>query len=76
MVCIAIFFLSVITEHGGQVNSVGGFIGALVPSAILSIITWFVKTKVFGKKSTEADPSSGQPEWVQEEEMQDESTAL
>ena len=76
MVCIAIFFLSVITEHGGQVNSVGGFIGTLVPSAILSIITWFVKVKVLGKKPTEADPSSERPERLQEEWTQDESTAL
>ena len=76
MVCIAIFFLWVITAHGGQVNSIPGFIGTLVPSAILSIITWFVKVKVLGKKPTEADPSSERPERLQEELTQDESTAL
>ena len=76
MVCLAIFLLWVITAHGGQVNSLGGFIGALVPSVILSIITWFVKVRVLGKKPTEADPSSERPERRQEELAQDESTVL
>ena len=48
-------------------NSVGGFIGTLVPSAILSIITLIVKKKVLGKKPTE-DQSSEQPREVQDED--------
>ena len=75
MVCLAIFSFMVFINGGGQVNSIPGFIGTLLPSAILSIVTWFVKTNVFGKKSTKADPSSERPEWAQEE-MQDESTGL
>ena len=72
MVCLAILLFLVINEHGGQVNSVGGFIGTLVPSAILSIITLIVKKKVLGKKPTE-DQSSEQPREVQDEETQDEN---
>ena len=73
MVCLAIRLLLIINEHGGQVNSVGGFIGTLVPSAILSIITLIVKKKVLGKKPTEADQLSEQPQEVQDEETEDEN---
>ena len=62
MVCLAIYLFLEINAQGGQVNSVVSFIGTLVPSAILSIITFFVKKKVLGKNTTEADqPSEQQP---------------
>ena len=73
VVCLVTFLFLVITAHGVQVNSVGGFIGTLVPSAILSIVTFFVKKKVLGKKPTEVDLSSEQPQEVQDEETQDET---
>jgi len=61
MICLAIFLFLNITSYGCQVN-VGSFIGTLVASAILSIITFFVKKRVLGKKPTEADqPSEQQP---------------
>ena len=66
MVCLVFRLFVLIAVHGGQVKSIPGFIGTLVPSAILSIITWFVKTKVLGK--TETNRSSEQP--------QDENTLL
>ena len=66
MVLLVISLFLLIIMQGGQVNSIPGFIGTLVPSAILSIITWFVKTKVLGK--TETNRSSEQP--------QDENTLL
>jgi len=66
MVCLVFCLFVLITVHGGQVKSILGLIGMLVPSAILSIITWFVKTKVLGK--TETNQSSEQP--------QDENTLL
>ena len=59
MVCLVFRLFVLIAVHGGQVKSIPGFIGTLVPSAILSIITWFVKTKVLGK--TETNQSSEQP---------------
>ena len=59
MVCLAIYLFLEIIAQGGQVNSVGSFIGTLVPSAILSIITFFVRKKILGKKTT--DPEADQP---------------
>ena len=47
-------------------SSVTSAITTLVPSAILSIVTWFVKTKVFGKKLTEANQSIEHAEGDQE----------
>jgi len=43
VVAPAFFLFLVITANGGQVNSVGSFIGTLVPSAILTIITFIEK---------------------------------
>ena len=71
MVCLAILLFLLFILHGGKVNSIPGFIGTLVPSAILSIITWLVKTKILGKKPTDADQPSEQPQEVQDEETQD-----
>jgi len=73
MVCLVIFMLLLITSYGAQVNSIAGFIATLVPSAIVSTITWFVKTKVLGKKPTEADQSKKQAEEIQAEEKQGEN---
>ena len=73
---LAFLLLLLTVVHGGEVNSIPAFIGTLVPSAILSIVTWLVKVKVLGKKPTEADPSSERPERLQEEVTQDDSTAL
>jgi len=46
MVCLVFRLFVLIAVHEGQVKSVPGFIGTLVPSAILSIITWYVKPKI------------------------------
>jgi len=76
MVCLAIYLFLEINRQGGQVNSVVSFIGTLVPSAILSIVTFFVKKKILGKKTTEADQSSEQPQELQDEETQGEYKLL
>ena len=66
IVWLVIFLFLLIISNGGQVNSIIGCITTLVPSAILSIVTWFVKTKVFGKKLTEANQSIEHAEGDQE----------
>jgi len=76
VVCLAIYLFLEINRKGGQVNSVVSFIGTLVPSAILSIITFFVKKKILGKKTIEADQQSEQPQELQDEEMQGEYKLL
>ena len=73
MVCLVISLFLLITSYGAQVNSIAGFIATLVPSVIVSTITWFVKTKVLGKKPTEADQSKKQAEEFQAEEKRDEN---
>lgn len=72
MICLAIFLFLIIIVYGGQVN-IGSFIGTLVASAILSIITLFVKKKVLGKKLTEADQPSEQLQELQDEETRGEN---
>ena len=67
MVWLVIFLSLLIISNGGQVNSIIGCITTLVPSAILSIVTWFVKTKVFGKKPTEVNQSIEHAEGDQED---------
>ena len=75
-VCLVISLLLLITTYGAQVNSFGGFIATLVPSVIVSIITWLVKTKVLGEKPTEADPSNKITEEVPAEEKQGEMLCI
>ena len=67
MVWLVIFLFLLIISNGGQVNSIIGCITTLVPSAILSIVTWFVKTKVFGKKPAEVNQSIEHAEGDQED---------
>ena len=42
-------------RDGVEVNGLGGFLGSLVPSIILSAVGWYVKTKFLDTK-TSADP--------------------
>jgi len=66
IVWLVIFLFQQVISNGEQLNSIIGFVTMLVPSAILSIVTWLVKTKVFGKKPTEANQSNEHTEGNQE----------
>ena len=43
-------------RDGVEVNGLGGFLGSLVPSIILSAVGWYVKTKFLDTKTSAADP--------------------
>jgi len=63
VVAPAFFLFLVITANGGQVNSVGSFIGTLVPSAILTIITFIEKrylarNQLIYSRNTNLEPPS------------------
>ena len=43
-------------RDGVEFNGLGGFLGSLIPSIILSAVGWYVKTKFLDTKTSAADP--------------------
>ena len=66
VILIAALYLRFV-NNGVQVDSVGGFITSFFPSAILTIIGWFVtKGKLFNQSQTQTSRHGREPEMAEE----------